>query len=165
MNAIAAAATVTALTGWRGTATGLTVIGACVVLGIFAPRMFPRRWARAHPWLHRLIAVLMYSGACALLFTPIGHGLIQAADAALTWHGALRSGPGHAAVVIAGLLMLLIVALALTTEPHPRAGWYAVILVAVLAVVPGGVLHLLLAATEAPGAAAAAAFSSLLGGN
>lgn len=153
------------LSGWPGTAAGLTAIGACVVLGMFAPRLIPRRWNRAHPWLHRLLAALMYCGACALLVTPVGQGAVRGIAAAFGLLGGVSTGLGHAAVVIAALFLLLTVALALTTEPHPRAIWYAFGLVIVLALVPGGWLHSLLAATSGPGRLAASAVASWMGGS
>lgn len=167
MNGITAAPAAQAaiLPGWAGTATGLTAIGACVVLGMFAPRLIPRRWGRAHPWLHRLLAVLMYCGACALLVTPVGAGAVHGIQSALGLVGGVSAGWGRAAVTVAALFLLLTVLLAVTTEPHPRAIWYAFGLVLVLALVPGGWFHQLLAATSGPGRLAAAAFASALGGH
>jgi hypothetical protein len=165
VSALAAAAAAPVLPGWPGTAAGLTVIGACVVLGLFAPRLIPRRWhGRAHPWVHRLVTAGMYCGAVALLFTPPGRDLENWILDVLALFGGVASGWGYAAVVILGLFLLLAIILALTMEPHPRAGWYAVTLVVILALAPGGWLHSVLAATEGPGAAAAQAVAQALGG-
>lgn len=153
------------LSGWPGTATGLTAIGACVVLGLLAPRLIPRRWhGRAHPWVHRLITVVMYCGACALLLTPPGRDLVHGIRVVAGWLGGVSSGWGYAAVSVAGVFLILTIALALTTEPHPRAGWYAVMLVIVLALVPGGWLHSVLMATSGPGTTAAQAVATWIGG-
>lgn len=165
MTAAAQAAAIPVIGGWPGTGAGLLLIGACAVILYFAPRLVPRRFHKhAHPWLHRAITVLMYCGACALLVTGAGHWLVSALGDVTGPLGGLGSGAGRAAIDIVALFLALTVLLAVTTEPAPRAGWYAVLLVIVLALVPGGWPAHLLAVTSRPGQAVAASVASWFGG-
>jgi hypothetical protein len=153
------------LSGWPGTVAGLTAIGACAVLVWFAPRLVPRKWHRhAHPWLYRLVTLLMYCGAVAVLVTPVGQGIIRPLRA-LVGYLAGQTGVIVVAVDVGALFLFFTVLMGLLTEPHPRAGWYAIALVVFLTLIPAGLPAELLAATSGPGEAAAHAVATALGGH
>ena len=154
-----------AVQGWPAAGAGLVTLGLVLILGAFHPRLVPRRFHRfTHPWAHRLFILLAYAGATALLVTSAGHfitGVLEAAAGLLSGFG---SGWGRAAIIIAGVFLILAVCTALVAEPGMRGAYYAVLLVFVLALVPGGFLHAVLVTTAAPGRAWSAGVAVALGG-
>lgn len=154
-----------AVYGWPAAGAGLVTLGVVLIAGRFMSRLIPNRWHRhTHPWLHRLFILLAYAGATALLVTTAGHFIVATLNAAAGLLNGFGSDWGHAAIIIAGVFLILTVITALVSEPGMRGCYYAIILVFVLALVPGGFLHSVLVATAVPGRAWSAGVAGMLGG-
>ena len=72
--------------------------------------------------------------------------------------------PASAGIILAGIFLVLTVAVAMISEPGMRGAYFAVVLVFALALVPGGFLHGILVATAPPGRALAATVAGWWGG-
>ena len=135
-----------AIGGWIGSGAGVVVIGVCVIISLFMHHL-P---ALTHPWLKRLLIVLMYSGGAALAVTTIGGYALTA----LHWVGGLlggtSSGLGWAVVVIVAIFLAATVAVGLIWAPDWITAVLAAVLPLILALVPGGFLGQVYTATAFP---------------
>lgn len=145
------------IAGWFGSGAALIMIGAAWVM----MRYHHHLPGVTHPILRRLVIIAMYAGGVTLALMPAGQTLIHAEMRVMSLGGGVQSGLGHAAAVIAGLLLAVAVIVALIWAPELRMAWVALGLPLVLAL-SGGHLHQLL--TFFPGQALAEQVSHWLGG-
>jgi hypothetical protein len=150
----------TAISGWVGTGAGLIVIGACLIAVMFVNHL--PKWAQ--PWAHRALIIGMYAGATAVLVTTLGQYALHWVTVIAGFFGGFGSGLGKAAIVLAGLFLLLTVAIGLWKVPDAAVATLAVALAFLLALTPGGILHQFYVTTAAPGQQLAATVASWLGG-
>ena len=132
--------------GWIGSGTGVVVVGLCVIISLFMHRL-P---GVTHPWLKRLLIVLMYGGGAALAVTTIGGYALDA----LHWVGGLiggtSAGLGWAVVVIVATFLAATVLVGLIWAPDWVTAIEAAVLPLVLALIPGGILAQAYTATAFP---------------
>lgn len=150
----------TSLGSWVGTGAGVILIGACFIVAIFvghAPKF-------SHPWIHRLLILGVYAGATAVLATEGGQLIRGLANRIAGYFGGFGSGIGYAAIVLAGLFLLLSFLIAVIKVPSLGAMSLALLLAFTLALVPGGFLHQFYVVTAAPGQQYAEQFATWLGG-
>jgi len=150
----------TAIGGWIGTGAGVITIGICMI-AVALVKHLPKF---SHPWVHRLLIIGMYSGATAVIATPIGAFAVSLIETVAGWFGGFGSGIGLAAIVIGGFFLLAAVIIAVIKVPSAAAGSLAVVTAFVLVLVPGGFLHQFYAETAIPGQQFAASVASWMGG-
>jgi hypothetical protein len=150
----------TALGSWVGTGAGVVMVGACFIVAMFASHLpsFTRQW------IDRLLIVGVYLGATAVLYTAGGQLALGLANRVAGFFGGFGSGLGHAAIVLAGLFLLLAFLVAVIKAPNLGAMSLALLLAFTLALVPGGFLHHFYVVTAVPGQQYAAQFAAWLGG-
>jgi hypothetical protein len=146
--------------GWLGDGAAVIVIGFCIVVSIYMHRL-P---GMTHPWIRRLLIVLMYSAGAALIVTPIGSWVVGRLEWAGGLLGGFDNGIGWAAVVIASLFLAGTVFVCLIWAPDMLAAYIAVVLPLVLVLVPGGFMHSVYTATTYPAQQAVESIGHALGG-
>ena len=148
------------ISGWIGTGAGVIVIGACFIVAMFSSHL-PKF---SHPLVHRLLILGVYAGATAVLATAGGQLILGLANRVAGFFGGFGAGLGKAAIVLAGLVLLLSFLIAVIKVPSLGAMSLALLLAFTLALVPGGFLHQFYVVTAAPGQQYAAQVSAWLGG-
>lgn len=128
---------------WLGSAFGIVVIGSCTVLLHFARRHDARIPALAHPWVHRLLILGMYTGGCTVALTALGRYVTGAELRAVGFLAAIlgaSEGGVYVFSVICGLVSVCVVVFGAWLEPGPGIAWWALALPFVCAL-SGGHLH------------------------
>jgi hypothetical protein len=148
------------ISGWLGSGAGVVVIGLCIIMMIFIPRL--PGWS--HQWVHRLLIAIMYCGGSALAVTTLGGYVLEALGWIAGWFGGTTSGIGYVTIVVASSFLLLTVAVCLIWEPDPGAAYLAAGLPLVLALVPGGFLHAVYVTTSWPAQQATLVIAHWVGG-
>jgi hypothetical protein len=148
------------LSGLLGDGAAVIVIGLCVVVSMYMHHL-P---GMTHPWIRRLLIILMFSAGAALIVTPVGSWVVGRLEWAGGYAGGFSSGLGWAAVTIGSLLMAAAVFVCLIWAPDMLAAYIAVVLPLVLVLVPGGFMHSVYTATTYPAQQAVESIGHALGG-
>jgi hypothetical protein len=148
------------LSGLLGDGAAVIVIGLCVVVSMYMHHL-P---GMTHPWIRRLLIVLMYSAGAALILTPVGAWVVGRLEWAGGYAGGFSSGIGWSAVVIGSLLMCAAVFVCLVWAPDMFAAYIAVVTPLILALVPGGFMHSIYSYTTYPAQQAVESIGRALGG-
>jgi hypothetical protein len=131
------------IAAWAGSAAGIIVVGACVILLRQAGRHGHRLPQQYHPWAYRLLIFGMYVGSCAIALTALGAWAIAAELRVASFAAAMVHAPPadvYTVCVITGILFVVVVALGAWLEPGPAIAWWALALPFVCAL-SGGHLH------------------------
>lgn len=145
---------------FAGSGAALIVIGLCYV----AMRHYRHLPAAAHPWICRILIVLMLFAGSALVVTPIGGWAIHLITLVGGWLGGLNSGTLHAAIVIAGIVLVAATLASLIWMPADEAALSAVFVPLVLALPAAGALHTLYVLLGDNARTAVTSIASWLGG-
>ena len=147
-----------AATNLLGSGAGVVTI----VVGWLLMRHMEHAPTFSHPWLRRLIIVLMYAGGAALAVTSLG----SLADSAIVWVAHFGGGIGyglvHTLVVVAILVFLVGTVVSLIWSPDEATALAAIALPILLALPLGGVLHQVYTALDGPALSLATSINSWL---
>lgn len=143
-----------------GSGAGLVAAGIAWVL----MKHYHHAPGKAHPWIRRALAALMYMAGSALAVTAVGG---WAGDAA-GWIASLFGGHGAAVawviITIAAFLLLIGTIVGVAFAPDDAVIASALFLPVVLRLPVGGALHQFYVATTGPAQLAAATVAHWLGG-
>ena len=125
---------------WAASWAAAAVAGACAVLLYLMGSHGHRLPSFVHPQVHRAIILGMFVAGAAIALTPLGRYPLAVEDWATGLFGGTASGAGRAAAVVAGIFLLLSVAVGMIWVPAPAVAYMAFALPFVAAL-SGGRLH------------------------
>jgi hypothetical protein len=151
---------VSTFAGLVGSGAGIVVIALALIISAHyhhAPSM-------THPWIERLVIVLMYAGGSTLAVTQLGAWSDDAIRLVAGWFGGLDAGIPRTALVVTALFLIAGTVIALIFAPSTATGIVAAMIPLVLSLVAGGALHQLYVSTSVPAQAFAANLNAWIAG-
>jgi hypothetical protein len=148
------------LTNLAGSGAGIIA----VAVGVLILRHMTYAPGIVHPWLRRLVIVIMYAGGTALAVTTLGALAISGITHAASLVGGLGYGLVRTILVVAILFLLFGVIVGLIWAPDPATAIVAAILPVLLALPLGGIIHGADVALNGPAMALAQALNHLVAG-
>lgn len=138
-----------AIASWAGTGVAVITAGLCWLL----LKHLNHLPSGAHPWLHRLAIIGMYSAGIVFSVTAFGQWILARIRSAFGLVGASTvpgSGLGWALVTLGAIGLAAAVVVALVWVPNEKYAYIALVTPLVLALAPAGFAHQIYTATAAP---------------